>query len=359
MNTDNAMTDLRDMMLDTAGRLFSDREDRALWQRLEDGEFPQADWQAITDMGFTRVLLAEAAGGTGLGVADGLSLAELAGYYALPLPLGETLVGNRLLASLNLPVDDGIMVLAGGSPSDEIRITPAEGGWRVDGRLHRVAWGRWADRVLLDVTAGETPYRLVLPGGRLEWYTDVNLADEPRDSATLDGLLIDAEAVATLDPAAPGIMHWGALLRSLQMAGAMRRALALAVTYAGERKQFGRPIAKFQAIQQQLAVMAGEVAAAGAAAQAGARALDAGRDADFMVAVGKARVGEAASRAAAIGHQVLGAMGFTREHSLQYFTRRLWSWRDEFGAEPDWQARIGRLTAAQGGDGLWPFLSER
>jgi acyl-CoA dehydrogenase len=50
-------------------------------------------------------------------------------------------------------------------------------------------------------------------------------------------------------------------------------------------------------------------------------------------------------------------MGFTQEHPLHFATRRLWSWRDEFGAEAFWQARIGRLVCAQGGEALWPTIA--
>ena len=49
-------------------------------------------------------------------------------------------------------------------------------------------------------------------------------------------------------------------------------------------------------------------------------------------------------------------MGFTQEHPLHFATRRLWSWRDEFGHEAFWQERIGRLACADGGDALWRRL---
>jgi acyl-CoA dehydrogenase len=105
-----------------------------------------------------------------------------------------------------------------------------------------------------------------------------------------------------------------------------------------------------------LAMLAGQVAAAIAAAEA---AVEASGDApdEFAVAVAKARVGEAAGKGAEIAHQVNGAMGFTREHSLHYSTRRLWSWRDEFGNESYWQQRLGRKVAAAGADALWPMLT--
>ena len=73
----------------------------------------------------------------------------------------------------------------------------------------------------------------------------------------------------------------------------------------------------------------------------------------------KIRVGEAATEGAAIAHQVLGAIGFTQEHTLHRFTRRLWAWRDDFGNESDWAVKLGNLVAAKGADGLWPMLAAR
>ena len=133
----------------------------------------------------------------------------------------------------------------------------------------------------------------------------------------------------------------------------------LAVTYAQERQQFGRPISKFQAVQQNLAVLAGQTAAAVAAANLGIEALSR-HDPDveeFRVAIAKTRVGEAATLAGELAHQVHGAIGFTKEYALQLATRRLWSWREEFGSDPEWAARLGAFMCARGADALWPSLT--
>jgi acyl-CoA dehydrogenase len=125
-----------------------------------------------------------------------------------------------------------------------------------------------------------------------------------------------------------------------------------------ERKQFGRPIGSFQAIQHQLALLAGHTAAAGSAAANAFRAADGG-DAAFEIAVAKVRTGEAAGLGAGIAHQCHGAIGFTYEHSLHFVTRRLWSWRAEFGAESEWAARIGHDVARRGGEELWAYVTGR
>jgi acyl-CoA dehydrogenase len=148
------------------------------------------------------------------------------------------------------------------------------------------------------------------------------------------------------------------MARAAQMAGGLDAILAQAVRYASERKQFGRPIGAFQAIQHALAILAGHTAAAGAAAAGACRAADRG-DATFEVAVAKVRAGEAAGVGAGIAHQAHGAIGFTYEHHLHFVTRRLWAWRAEFGGEGDWAQALGREVCARGTDALWPFITAR
>jgi acyl-CoA dehydrogenase len=156
------------------------------------------------------------------------------------------------------------------------------------------------------------------------------------------------------------------MARAAQMAGALESCLVQSVRYATERKQFGRPIGSFQAIQHQLALLAGHTAAAGMAAANAFRAAERrwsrptpGADPWFEIAVAKARAGEAAGLGAGIAHQVHGAIGFTYEHALQFITRRLWSWRAEFGGEGWWQTELGRSVARAGGDALWPHVTAR
>jgi acyl-CoA dehydrogenase len=182
-----------------------------------------------------------------------------------------------------------------------------------------------------------------------------NLAGEPRDTITVDAVLTaDAIAPAPIDRAA--LRAAGAAVRTVQIAGALARALEITVTYVQTRVQFGRPIGKFQAIQHNLAITAGQSAAALAAADMATDAL-AEELSPLLIGAAKARAGEAASIAAGLVHQSHGAIGFTQEYQLHPYTRRLWSWRDEFGNEAEWNAVVGRIALAAGGDGLWPTLT--
>ena len=158
-------------------------------------------------------------------------------------------------------------------------------------------------------------------------------------------------------------MLMGATVRSLQIAGALETILAMSVAYANERVAFERKIGKFQAVQQNLARLAGETAAALAAAGSAADTIaqaDGFDDAVLLEAASaKIRAGEAAAEGAAIAHQVFGAIGFTNEHVLHRFTLRLLAWRDDFGSESHWAAALGDMVAAQGANQFWPMLAAR
>ncbi|HXD02839.1 MAG TPA: acyl-CoA dehydrogenase family protein, partial [Novosphingobium sp.] len=227
----------------------------------------------------------------------------------------------------------------------------------LSGKVSRVPWGRHADAVVLLARDPAGAWTTVVVRGAAVAEKGANFANEPRDTFVLDGLRVPIADVGkpgeSLDPA--GLRFIGARFRAAQMAGALSRVLALSVQYAKERIQFGKPIGQFQAVQQQLAVLASQSAAANAAFDALTSALDSG-PADFETAAAKARIGEAGHVGAGIGHAVHAAMGFTQEHSLHRFTRRIWSWRDEFGSEIDWAEWLGAEVLAAGGDGLWPLI---
>jgi hypothetical protein len=171
------------------------------------------------------------------------------------------------------------------------------------------------------------------------------------------------EVMADFPGGGDALLRMGAVARAAMMAGALETALKITVDYTQEREAFGRRIGKFQALQQNLAVMAGEVAAALTAAGSAADTLQTephGGEAAFLeTAAAKIRVGDAVDKGAAIAHQTHGAIGWTQEHILQRFTRRMWGWRDDFGTEADWAVRLGAHVAAQGSGRLWPMLASR
>jgi len=316
-------------------------------------------WRALEDTGLTLAGSPEEAGGSGGDLLAAAGIAAAAGAAAAPVPLAETLAAGMLLARAGLTIPPGPLTVA---------VARERGA-----TLPRVPYGRLATTVAAGSGEGGDWLAVIAPADRDETGqsgTGRNLAGEPRDEVALGGAAeVHAAPTGTADYARRLLR----LFRSLLIAGAAQRALDLTVTYVQEREQFGRPLAKFPTVQQELARMAGEVALIAAATQAAVAAeaslpeedglpaedgLAAG-DAVSAVLAAKAQASHGAGIVAAIAHQLHGAIGTTEEHRLRLTTTRLWSWRDEDGSEAECFAELGRaaLGAATQAGGLWPWLS--
>jgi acyl-CoA dehydrogenase len=328
----------------------------------ESGAWPADLWRALEENGLTRTHVPESLGGAGCGWGETFVILRAAGRHAVPLPLPETGLAAWLLAAAGIEAPPGpLTVLA--DPAPEAALS----GDRFTHRASRVPWGSAAPHAVFTTSrGGRTQVGLVETKGALAARGE-NLAREPRDEMAFDGAAVIALGSTALPAGTVRLL--GAMIRAAQMAGALGYLLTQSVRYAGERVQFGRPIGKFQEIQQELARLAGEAAASGVAAEAAFAAADraapapdawiAGADPTFEIAAAKVRAGDAAEIAPAIAHQVHGALGFTYEHALHFATRRLWSWRGEFGSGNEWARWLGRRTLARGADGLWPDLTSR
>lgn len=350
------MDDLAHMVRDTAERLLSAHCDRTVIAESARGRWPERLWAAVENAGLPNAAVSEAAGGAGLRIEEALDLVRSAGEHAAPIPLGETIIAAWLLDRAGLPVPDGPLTFAPAAATKRLEARRDGGLLRIAATVERVPWGRNAAGLVLAVEAAPESCDLVVVGPE-SWSVvpGQNLAREPRDTLTIEAA-VPADRVAPAPKGLDDLHALGAALRTLQIAGALTRVGERCVIYAQDRVQFGRPLAKFQAIQQSLAVLAGEIAAAGAAADIAKAAVGAG--ALFPgVGVAKARAGEAAGTGAAIAHQVHGAIGFTLEHDLQLSTKRLWSWRDEFGNEESWNAAFGRHLLRAGPDRIWSEIT--
>jgi acyl-CoA dehydrogenase len=152
--------------------------------------------------------------------------------------------------------------------------------------------------------------------------------------------------------------HFGAFVRVGLASGALDAALAMSIEHCNMRVQFGKPLAKQQAVQQNLACFAVEATAVRIAGEGAATALDHG-DALFEIAAAKLRTNQAIGICTAIAHQVHGAIGFTMDYGLHPLTRNLMQWRSDFGNDAYWAAQLGALAAAHGGTGLWAEITRR
>jgi acyl-CoA dehydrogenase len=340
------------LVREVAAKLFADLVPAKVVNDAEAGAFPAELWRALNEAGFPDALAAGAeAPGDLAGISNAAAILREAGRHAAPVPLAETMLARWLLAGAGIKAPEAPLTLAPVARDGGFALKREGAGWRLAGRAAGVPWARDVAGI---VVVADGQVMLVAPAAA-DIRPGKSYAGEPRDDLSVDVPAAAKPLAAGVDAAL--LYRLGALLRAVMMAGALDEVLTLTVQYANDRVQFGRPIAKFQAIQQQLSVLAEHVAASGVVAAAAVEVAAAKGDFPFAVAVAKARVGEAAGKVAEIAHQVHGAIGFTHEHRLHHLTRRLWSWRDEFGVESEWQQELGRIAAARGGDGLWQLLS--
>jgi len=320
-------------------------------------------WRAIDAAGLLVALVPENSGGAGLPMIDVARMFRRSAYYSVALPLGETAIAVALWVAAGGEPVQGAITLAPSQGLDRLALSRTDGRFVLNGTVRRVPWGFAVANILVFATDEMGQRYLALVDAKIVFPTGQgirNLAGEPRDTVTLSSATVESNRVLRapdmLDES--GLQSYGAFLRAQQMIGGMERCLDYALAYANERQQFGRPLAKFQAIQHMIAVAAGHFAAASALADAAAESYG---TPDFALdaALAKARCGEASGKVAEICHQVHGAMGFAQEHPLHMASLRLLSWRDEFGSEAQWQEFIGRLVCRNGGDQLWPMLTRR
>ena len=352
------------MIEDSVNRLFAQEVDKGLIERAEHGEFPARLWQLVGDNGFASLMAREVDGGIEADWETSFALLAALGRHQVPLPVAETCIATLLLSAAQVaPPQATPIALLGEQQGQHLQRVASEHTLRLTGHAHGVQWARWASHLLiglgdgtLALVARDAPGLVLTPGQEPSGM--------PVDAARFE----DTPALAVFDNPWPDV-RWpvwtfGAAARAAMMVGALEFALDQAVQYAKDRVQFGKPIGKYQAIQQQLAQLAGEFASARMAALVACRDLPSlhvaqAPCAEFSTAVAKVRAGEAANRGTGIAHQVHGAIGFTYEHALNFATRRLWTWRNDFGGASWWAERLGTAFIAGGAEGFWPGLTAR
>ena len=352
------MNELRNILEDSVARLFEDQVDWALVTRAEEQGWSGKLWGMAADQGLAHVLVGEEGGGMGGTWPDAFVVVRACGRYNVPLPLPEAILAYWLAEKAGIRLPDGAPGLI---PRTLTAVEVAED--QINAQVERVPWGGDAD-FYLALAATQAGTEVILTTKEHTSHTiDQNLAREPRDTVTFVSAPVAARGTIALPT--DGIRWLGALLRSAQIAGAGAACLELAVNYASEREQFGRPLSKFQAIQQNLAELAGAMASVDTVSGAAFDAMErsglngADRDARLEIAAAKCRASEAVEIVTRIAHQVHGAFGFTHEYSLHLSTRRLWSWRAEFGGAGEWGEYLGQLALTHGGGGIWPFITAK
>lgn len=341
---------MRELLETTIERIFGDVVSPAVFRDCATGAWPSELWEAIEDAELTRAAVPEALGGAGATWEDTYILVRAAGAHAVPAPFADSILANWMLSRVGLESAPGPSAFAASG-----RLSYLSG--RVSGKIECVPWGHQLKHVIA-LTAEREP-RLVIVDASHAINVDrrTNLAGEPRDTLNFESVRVVDAAPMPRDMSPDELLLGGAMLRSAQIAGALHSVLQMTAAYATQRVQFGKPIGDFQAIQQQLAVLAEHTSCSLLSAEA-AFAESERSLAPLAIMAAKICASEAASMGASIAHAVHGAMGFTDEHGLHLRTRRLWAWRAEYGSETYWSQRLGRQACESGASALWPMLTQ-
>jgi acyl-CoA dehydrogenase len=312
------------LLIDGARRLLGDVCTYEAVQAAEAEGWSSAIWDAVDGAGYASL--------SQLPLEDAVALLTVAGEHAAPVPLAEAALAGWLLGE---PPRGRVSVASAGELHLEDGV--------LSGSALRVPWGHAVERIVAVVGT----WAVVVPvasAARVERRT--NLAGEPRDT-----LIFERAAPHDVRPVVCDLLERGALTRAALIAGALGAMARLTVAYAQERRQFGRPIAAFQAVQQHLVSIAQDASLVGAVDGA------ARRERPFEIAAAKSLASRAALSATRAAHQVHGAMGMTQEYRLHHFSRRLWAWRNEYGDEQHWAAVLGEAVVAAGPDELYPAIT--
>jgi acyl-CoA dehydrogenase len=348
------------IVAETAERIFADLADAQTINNDKDGRWKGPLWQALSDAGLPLSWVPEDCGGSDASLAEGFSVLSSAGRFAVAVPLAETMLAGWLLSQANIASPDGPMTVAPVSQKDRIALNA---GGSLSGRARGVPFANEAKHIAVLATGASGLSIALVDASACRIEAGVNLGNDSSDTVAFNNVQPIAMKPAPKGFNETALMLMGAVARSLQIAGALESMLEISVRYSNERVAFEKKISKFQAVQHNLARLAGEAAAALAAASSAADTIANSRSFDEAVfleaASAKIRCAEAAEKGAAIAHQVHGAIGFTIEHILHRYTLRALAWRDDFGHESYWAVELGKMVAARGADELWPLVASR
>ncbi|MCU1514162.1 MAG: Acyl-CoA dehydrogenase [Microbacteriaceae bacterium] len=302
-------------------------------------ELDRALWATLVDLGISRLTAVDGSGATWIEAAG---LLRAAARTAAAVPVAENDVLSGWLREQAAIADDDLIHSA-------CILDPS-------GSARAVPWASQVDNLTVLWPVGDGWKLADVPVSQFHVTPGRDLAGQPRDAvsidlATLDGADVPSDVVREY-------RLRGALARSVQMAGALERIVELSVEHATSRVQFGRPIGKFQAVQNLIADAAGELVIANASTDAAVLALAAGEvgldGLELRVAIARSVTGHAAAVIVRNVHQVHGAIGTTFEHQLHEFTKPVLAWRSEFGSLREWDTRLTELMVASELD-LWAF----
>ena len=344
------MSELKDMIYDGTHRLFDDFLSWDELKKYENQIWHKELWNEFQKLGFTNIFNSDDQGGIDARWTDAHIILKASGYHGVPLPIGESIASNWFASRNGMTLPDGHWAITSGEIEIDEQLN------RVQFKELDVAWGRFAKQLL---HIDQKRITLIELDEEITIEKKVNLANEPRDKISGQGKVIESvETNLTIKP-----LHWiGSLVRSCQIAGGTGQALDLSLRYSKDREQFGRSLSKFQTIQNYLSDLAGLAAALDAISIAAANDLDLNglsetSRAKITLAAAKCRTSEGVERVTRLSHQIHGAIGFTYEYGLHFYTKRLWSWRDEYGSALEWGNFLGDIALNDTKENIWPLVT--
>ncbi len=319
-----------------------------------DGGTDPALWDAMVAQGWTAIAVPEALGGMGLGWVELAVLLEQLGEHVAPAPFLQHAVATdalvRAVASGQAPdaaaawLERLVAATSVGAVASQPVTAVVDGdGWRLSGTPEPVPFGPGAD--LIVVRSDDALFAVEVDDA-------LRPSVEPAMDRTreLGWLHLDATPAIRLGgPDAVAVFcDAGATAYAAELLGIGARALDLAVAYAGEREQFGRPIGSFQAIKHRCADMLVDVEGMRSVVYYAAWCLAADDD-DRSVAASTAKTwcSDAATRVVASCLQVHGGIGFTWECDVHLYLKRAQLDRVSFGDATHHRARLGGLLRAR------------
>ena len=308
-------------------------------------------WMAMVDLGWPGIAVPESLGGLGLGTVELAVLLEQTGGHVAPTPfLQEALTLEALAAAADRGVADAGWldpVLLGDAVASlawqPVRAERAGARWLLSGRTGPALYAPVADVVILPGREDDGAEHLFAADTR-----PLRIAAEPAMDQTRQLGWVDLDATPALHLGEQGAVtafaDLGALAHAAELLGAADRALAMAVEYAKERVQFGRPIGSFQAVKHRCADMLVDVEGMRSAVYYAAWCLSAG-DPDRSIAASTAKTwcSDAGRRVMASALQVHGGIGFTWEHDLHLYLKRAQLDEVSFGDATFHRARLAAL----------------
>jgi alkylation response protein AidB-like acyl-CoA dehydrogenase len=314
----------------------------------EEQGFTDEQWRAIAELGWPALVVAEEDGGLGLGMVELAVLQEELGYALAPAPLLSTIAAALVIGAAGSPAQraEWLPAIAEGERRGTVAPVPGAleaSGDTLTGTLDAVPDAGGVDLVV--VPAGHERLAVVDLHGPGVAVEPAAALDRTRRLYTvrLDGAPATALAVpdrAALARARDAI----SLAVAAESVGVAQHAMAMAVTHARERHQFGRPIGVFQAVSHPCAQMLLEVEGARSAVLFAAWALDhSPGEAPLAAAMAKAYASDAGWRVPAAALQVLGGIGFTWEHDLHLWLKRGRANAAAWGDARSHRARVAEL----------------